>query len=165
MPKSFDICSWSYSRCCVVLRHASRLTGTTSFQYFTLRIPPMTTSYIHVCVLRSLHNASFLVYNLQWTQFCATLHHYGELRCFLTSLIKLFWNIQSLNENKLINDCPGLAFPKTNIWVVIVWCYGVGCISVKPGVRYRDVGAVIQKHAQANGFSVVRSYCGHGIHQ
>ena len=38
-------------------------------------------------------------------------------------------------------------------------------ISVKPGVRYRDIGAVIQKHAQANGFSVVRSYCGHGIHQ
>ena len=37
--------------------------------------------------------------------------------------------------------------------------------SVKPGVRYRDMGAVIQKHAQANGFSVVRSYCGHGIHQ
>lgn len=37
--------------------------------------------------------------------------------------------------------------------------------TVKPGVKYRDVGAVIQKHAQSNGFSVVRSYCGHGIHQ
>ncbi|KAK2192267.1 hypothetical protein NP493_35g02008 [Ridgeia piscesae] len=36
---------------------------------------------------------------------------------------------------------------------------------VKPGVRYREVGDVIQKHAQANGFSVVRSYCGHGIHR
>ncbi|KAL3875991.1 hypothetical protein ACJMK2_033883 [Sinanodonta woodiana] len=36
---------------------------------------------------------------------------------------------------------------------------------VKPGTRYRDVGTVIQKHAQSNGFSVVRSYCGHGIHQ
>jgi len=35
---------------------------------------------------------------------------------------------------------------------------------IKPGVKYRDVGSVIQKHAQANGFSVVRSYCGHGIH-
>ncbi|KAK3089840.1 hypothetical protein FSP39_006979 [Pinctada imbricata] len=36
---------------------------------------------------------------------------------------------------------------------------------VKPGVRYREMGNIIQKHAQANGFSVVRSYCGHGIHQ
>ncbi|KAG8593165.1 hypothetical protein GDO81_000743 [Engystomops pustulosus] len=36
---------------------------------------------------------------------------------------------------------------------------------VKPGVRYRELGNVIQKHAQANGFSVVRSYCGHGIHK
>ncbi|XP_018421800.1 PREDICTED: methionine aminopeptidase 1 isoform X4 [Nanorana parkeri] len=36
---------------------------------------------------------------------------------------------------------------------------------VKPGVRYRELGNIIQKHAQANGFSVVRSYCGHGIHK
>ncbi|XP_065577851.1 methionine aminopeptidase 1-like [Artemia franciscana] len=36
---------------------------------------------------------------------------------------------------------------------------------IKPGTRYRDVGDVIQKHAQKNGFSVVRSYCGHGIHK
>lgn len=36
---------------------------------------------------------------------------------------------------------------------------------VKPGVRYREVGDIIQKHAQAHGFSVVRSYCGHGIHR
>ena len=34
----------------------------------------------------------------------------------------------------------------------------------KPGVLYRDVGNLIQKHASANGFSVVRTYCGHGIH-
>ncbi|XP_051941761.1 methionine aminopeptidase 1 isoform X1 [Hippocampus zosterae] len=37
--------------------------------------------------------------------------------------------------------------------------------SVKPGVRYRELGNIIQKHAQANSFSVVRSYCGHGIHR
>ncbi|KAK2116049.1 Methionine aminopeptidase 1 [Saguinus oedipus] len=29
---------------------------------------------------------------------------------------------------------------------------------MKPGVRYRELGNIIQKHAQANGFSVVRSY-------
>lgn len=38
-------------------------------------------------------------------------------------------------------------------------------LAVRPGVKYRDVGNVIQKHAQANGCSVVRSYCGHGINQ
>ena len=36
---------------------------------------------------------------------------------------------------------------------------------VQPGVKYRDVGNIIQKHAQTNGCSVVRSYCGHGINQ
>ncbi|PIK56372.1 putative methionine aminopeptidase 1, partial [Apostichopus japonicus] len=36
---------------------------------------------------------------------------------------------------------------------------------VKPGVRYREVGNAIQKHVQAHGFSVVRTYCGHGIHR
>ena len=39
------------------------------------------------------------------------------------------------------------------------------CMTVKPGVRYREMGNIIQKHAQSHGYSVVRSYCGHGIHQ
>ena len=34
--------------------------------------------------------------------------------------------------------------------------------NVKPGVKYRDIGNVIQKHAQNGPYSVVRSYCGHG---
>jgi len=34
---------------------------------------------------------------------------------------------------------------------------------VKPGALYRDVGNVISKHVVQNGFSVVRTYCGHGI--
>ena len=36
---------------------------------------------------------------------------------------------------------------------------------VRPGTKYRDVGAEIQSHAHSKGFSVVRSYCGHGINQ
>ncbi|CAG9769464.1 unnamed protein product [Ceutorhynchus assimilis] len=36
---------------------------------------------------------------------------------------------------------------------------------VKPGEKYREIGNVIQKHAQAHGYSVVKSYCGHGIHR
>ncbi|KAI9312687.1 peptidase M24, structural domain-containing protein [Dichotomocladium elegans] len=36
---------------------------------------------------------------------------------------------------------------------------------VKPGAKYRDFGKVIEAHATANGFSVVRTFCGHGINQ
>ncbi|KAJ2961924.1 hypothetical protein NQZ79_g2937 [Umbelopsis isabellina] len=35
----------------------------------------------------------------------------------------------------------------------------------KPGVRYRDFGKVIEDHAKKNGFSVVRTFCGHGIQE
>jgi methionyl aminopeptidase len=35
--------------------------------------------------------------------------------------------------------------------------------NVRPGCRLGDLGAVIQRHAEAAGFSVVREYCGHGI--
>eukprot|EP01130_Rhizamoeba_saxonica_P000103 TRINITY_DN10121_c0_g1_i1.p1 TRINITY_DN10121_c0_g1~~TRINITY_DN10121_c0_g1_i1.p1 ORF type:complete len:383 (+),score=52.97 TRINITY_DN10121_c0_g1_i1:168-1151(+) len=33
----------------------------------------------------------------------------------------------------------------------------------RPGVLYRDVGNVISKHANKEGFSVVRAFCGHGV--
>lgn len=38
-----------------------------------------------------------------------------------------------------------------------------GIRQVKPGARLGDIGHAIQSHAQANGYSVVREYCGHGI--
>lgn len=34
---------------------------------------------------------------------------------------------------------------------------------VKPGCTLGDIGAIIQAHAEANHYSVVREYCGHGI--
>lgn len=34
---------------------------------------------------------------------------------------------------------------------------------VKPGTYLGDIGACIQQYAEAQGFSVVREYCGHGI--
>lgn len=34
---------------------------------------------------------------------------------------------------------------------------------IKPGVRLGDLGNAIQRHAEKNGYSVVREYCGHGI--
>ncbi len=34
---------------------------------------------------------------------------------------------------------------------------------VRPGCRLGDIGHIIQQHAEANYYSVVREYCGHGI--
>jgi methionyl aminopeptidase len=42
-------------------------------------------------------------------------------------------------------------------------CMWLGIDKVKPGAHFGDIGAVIQQHAEKNGFSVVREFCGHGI--
>ncbi len=42
-------------------------------------------------------------------------------------------------------------------------CLYLGIQQVKPGAHLGDVGAAIQQHAEANRFSVVREYCGHGV--
>ena len=42
-------------------------------------------------------------------------------------------------------------------------CLWIGIAAVKPGARLGDIGAAIQRHAETNGFSVVREFCGHGI--
>ncbi len=42
-------------------------------------------------------------------------------------------------------------------------CLYKGIEIVRPGTRLGDIGEVIQKHAESNGYSVVREYCGHGI--
>ena len=34
---------------------------------------------------------------------------------------------------------------------------------IKPGVMAGDIGAIVQKHIEDNGFGVVRELCGHGI--
>jgi methionyl aminopeptidase len=38
-----------------------------------------------------------------------------------------------------------------------------GLEQVRPGNRISDISAAVQKHAEANGFSVIRSFVGHGI--
>ena len=38
-----------------------------------------------------------------------------------------------------------------------------GIVKVKPGARLGDIGHSIQTFAEANGFSIVREFCGHGI--
>ena len=42
-------------------------------------------------------------------------------------------------------------------------CMWRGIKAVKPGVHLGDVGHAIQFHAEKNGYSVVREFCGHGI--
>lgn len=38
-----------------------------------------------------------------------------------------------------------------------------GIAEIRPGARIGDIGAAIQEHAEANGFSVVREMVGHGV--
>jgi methionyl aminopeptidase len=42
-------------------------------------------------------------------------------------------------------------------------CMWKGIDVIRPGATLGDIGFAIQKHAEANGFSVVREFCGHGI--
>lgn len=42
-------------------------------------------------------------------------------------------------------------------------CMWLGIAKVKPGATLGDIGHVIQVHAEKNGFSIVREFCGHGI--
>ena len=42
-------------------------------------------------------------------------------------------------------------------------CLYRGIELVKPGCRLGDIGYAIQQHAEANHYTIVRDYCGHGI--
>lgn len=42
-------------------------------------------------------------------------------------------------------------------------CLWLGIGAVRPGGYLGDIGQAIQHHAEKNGYSVVREYCGHGI--
>jgi len=42
-------------------------------------------------------------------------------------------------------------------------CMWMGIEQIKPGATLGDIGAIIQRHAEKQGFSVVREYCGHGV--
>ncbi len=51
----------------------------------------------------------------------------------------------------------------TRLCRVCYECMMVGIELVKPGLKLGDLGFAIQRHAEKNGYSVVRDYCGHGI--
>ncbi len=42
-------------------------------------------------------------------------------------------------------------------------CLMLGVEQARPGNRLGDIGAAIQRHAEANRYGVVREFCGHGV--
>ncbi|CAC9965809.1 Methionine aminopeptidase (EC 3.4.11.18) [uncultured Gammaproteobacteria bacterium] len=42
-------------------------------------------------------------------------------------------------------------------------CLYIGIKKVKPGIKLGEIGLAIGVHAQANNYSIVHDYCGHGI--
>ncbi len=59
-----------------------------------------------------------------------------------------------------VGDCSILA---KRLCAVSFECMWLGIARVRPGGHLGDVGEAIQRHAEKNGFSVVREFCGHGI--
>ncbi|XP_065191224.1 methionine aminopeptidase 1-like [Sycon ciliatum] len=65
-----------------------------------------------------------------------------------------------LNETLFVGDVDEKSRDLTK---VAYECLMKGIDIVRPGTKFREIGNVIQAHASANGYSVVKSYCGHGI--
>ena len=42
-------------------------------------------------------------------------------------------------------------------------CLNLGIAAAQPGNRVGDIGFAVQKHAEENGFGVIREYVGHGV--
>lgn len=42
-------------------------------------------------------------------------------------------------------------------------CLDLAISACKPGIAFRQLGEIIEKHARSKNCSVVRSYCGHGV--
>jgi methionyl aminopeptidase len=58
----------------------------------------------------------------------------------------------------------GIPSPKAKKLVEVTEeCLCLGIAEVKPGGRIGDIGAAIQQYAEAQGFSVVRDFVGHGV--
>lgn len=60
----------------------------------------------------------------------------------------------------------GKPSPKTKRLVEVAQeCLNRGLAQVKPDAHIGDIGAAIQEYAEAQGFSVVRDFAGHGVHR
>ncbi|KAA3655388.1 MAG: type I methionyl aminopeptidase [Proteobacteria bacterium] len=67
------------------------------------------------------------------------------------------------DTSRMFQVGSGVSILAKRLCQVTYECMWVGIAMVKPGARLGDIGAAIQKHAEDNGFSVVREFCGHGI--
>lgn len=93
-----------------------------------------------------------------WSWFFNNQIKFNQKCWFLNAQISI-----SISEFQYLSDYKlRLIFPRP---ITLMLTFFFFLLTVKPGIRYRELGNIIQKHAQANGFSVVRSYCGHGIHR
>lgn len=66
-----------------------------------------------------------------------------------------------LNETYLVGS--GVTDKDVRLVKTAFECLQTAIAMVKPGTLYRDVGKQICAVAEAQGFSVVKTYCGHGI--
>lgn len=67
-----------------------------------------------------------------------------------------------LNETYFVGEVD----PESKALVQCTYqCLAEAVAMVRPGVMYRDLGTVISRVAKAAGFSVVRTYSGHGVHR
>ena len=62
----------------------------------------------------------------------------------------------------LIGECSIAAKRLVSVTYEAMW---KGIMQVRPGARLGDIGHAIQRFAEAQGFSIVREFCGHGIGQ
>ena len=59
-----------------------------------------------------------------------------------------------------VGEVSGVAKKLLEVTQKSLW---LGIKTIKPGKRFGDISAVIQKFSEKNGFNVVRDLCGHGI--
>lgn len=65
-----------------------------------------------------------------------------------------------LNETYLVGECD----EKSKHLVKNAYLSLKAAVAMlKPNVMYRDIGKAIAGHAESQGLSVVKSYCGHGV--
>ncbi|KAM9982954.1 hypothetical protein ACTFIZ_007467 [Dictyostelium cf. discoideum] len=76
--------------------------------------------------------------------------------------VTLYWKgfHSDLNETYLIGNVDERG---KNLVKCAYDCLELAVAMCKPGTLYRELGDAIQKHANKQGFSVVKNFCGHGI--
>jgi methionyl aminopeptidase len=85
----------------------------------------------------------------------------GDVLNIDVTVIKDSWHGDT-SRMFMVGECSIAAKRLAQITYDAMW---KGIMMVKPGIHLGDIGFAIQKFAEAQGFSVVREFCGHGIGQ